>query len=166
MTRPNGAGSLRPRKGEGMLAFRPVSEIIRLHEDLDQALRDDPAIRDIHRLYDSLSGKIGSLFAHQSIMIAVCIFLANTSGTVSYIKFALLMETSTYIVLFLATLPALNVSLYDSPQDPGERRYYFARSIRRRVNYLTTSLHATSAVTMIVIVTLAVDLYFFGFKLL
>lgn len=149
-----------------MLAFRPISEIIRLHEELDLTLRDDPAIRDIHRLYDSISAKIASLFAHQSIMIAVCIFLANTPGTFSYIKFTFLMETFAYIMLCFITLPALNISTYDSPSDPIERKYYFARSIRRRVNYLTASLHATSAVTVIVIATLAVDLYFFSSKLL
>jgi magnesium-transporting ATPase (P-type) len=149
-----------------MLAFRSAAEIIRFHEELDQALQDDPAIRDIHRLYDSLGAKISSLFAHQSIMIAVCIFLANTSGTIGRIKFVFLFGTLAYIILCFMMLPALNISTYDSPPDFIERKYYFARSIRRRVNYLTVSLHATSAVTLVIITTLAVDLYFFSSKLL
>lgn len=147
-----------------MLAFRRISEVIKFHEELDQTLRSDPAVRDIHRLYDSLTVKAASLFQHQSIMIAVCTFLANISGTNHHIKVAYLAETFTYMILCFIMLPVLNVSTYDSPTAADERRAYFARSIRRRAISLTVSLHATTILTMIVICTLAFDLYLFGSK--
>jgi hypothetical protein len=144
-----------------MLAFRPISEIIRLHEELDRELRSDPAVRDIHRLYDSLAAKLASLFQHQSIMIAVCTFLANLFGTNHYVKAAYLLETLSYMVLCLIMLPALYISAYDFPPDTSDRKVYFAKSIRRRANLLVVSLSATTCLTMLVIFTLSVDLYNF-----
>jgi hypothetical protein len=147
-----------------MLAFRRVSEIIKFHEELDHALRNDPTIRDIHRLYDSLTVKAASLFQHQSIMIAVCVFLSNISETNRYIKIAYLAETFTYMIFCCIMLPMLNVSTYDSPPEDDGRRAYFARSVRRRVNLLTISLHATIVLTLVVICTLAIDLYFLALQ--
>lgn len=149
-----------------MFVLTTISSIIHFHEALDRDLRSDPAIRDIHRLYDSITVKNSSLLQHQSVMIAACTFLANIPGTERYIKFLFLAGTFAYMILCLATLPVLNVSTYDSPSVTSERRIYFARSIRRRVNVLTLNLRATTILTMIVIATLAVDLYIFGHKIL
>jgi hypothetical protein len=145
-----------------MLAFRRISEIIKRHEELDHDLRNEPAIRDIHRLYDAVAVKASSLFQHLSIMIAVCTFLANISGTNRLIRMFYLAETFSYMVLCFVMLPILHISTYDGSLMRGDRKVYFARSIRRRVNLLAVSLYATITLTMIVICTLAADLYFFS----
>lgn len=145
-----------------MLAFRRISEIIKLHEELDHDLQNEPAIRDIHRLYDAVAVKASSLFQHLSIMIAVCTFLANISGTNRLIRIFYLTETFSYMLLCFIMLPILYVSTYDGSLIGCDRRVYFARSIRRRVALLAISLYSTITLTMIVICTLATDLYLFS----
>jgi hypothetical protein len=139
----------------------PAERIAQRHEILDRFLHEDSALRDIHRLYLLLDGKSAALFAHVSIMIAACTFLAGSlDNDRTYEKAMFLALTVAYLLIAMMLLRVLNFNMYDFPDDALDQstaRNHFALAAKRRGLAHRRALRLTWWLTVLAIVAILSD---------
>lgn len=166
-----------------MLGGLSLQDIVQRHKVFDKLLHSDPALRDMHRLYQLLDQKSAALFSHVSIMIAACTFLAGSpTDTLPLARLSFLVSTLLYLCIAVVLLQVLDFSMYDrkvplpdasvmfSPDTPSDiyngtndvvyktTREYFARSVKRRGDAHKRALYTTRLLTCGVILFLLFDI--------
>lgn len=157
--------------------WRP-EKVAERHKYMDKAIRSDPVIRDIHRMYQLLDQKSAALFGHVSLMIAACTLMAGSPTDGHPLQKAIFLgSTLLYVVIALMLIRVLNLSMYDdklplpdravfelaepdnaygleNDQTYAATRLYFARSVHKRVLAHKRALWLTFSLTVAVAVAI------------
>jgi hypothetical protein len=139
-----------------------AKNIAERHTQMDELVRNDSTIRDVHRLYQVFDSKSAALAQHVSIMIAACTLLASLAGTSPHGRLLYLILTALYLCITLMVLKILDFNMYNIKDsdlaDQVAARAYFATAAEARGRAYRWALSLTAVLTVLAIALIMSDI--------